>query len=91
MDHVMRKESSDDNLASWIARQKKSMKQNGNQDNNNLAYTMDIMEVGLKIQSANHVWGVPITSLCNHLYGIIQNSKRGKTRVLSTEEEEALI
>jgi len=53
-----------------IGRQQKNLKNNGNCDDGSLVYAMDAIEGGSKIQTASKMFGVPITSLKNHLYGI---------------------
>jgi hypothetical protein len=46
------------------------LKKNGNWDDASLVFIMAIVEVGSKIQIASRIFGVHITSLKNHLYGI---------------------
>jgi hypothetical protein len=36
---------------------------------------MDVIEGGSKIQTTSKMFGVPVTSLRNHLYGITQSRK----------------
>jgi hypothetical protein len=51
---------------------------------------MDV-ESGSKIQTTSSMFGVPVTSIKNHLYGITQSCKWGKFRVLQKGEHESLV
>jgi hypothetical protein len=46
------------------------LKKNGNLNDASLVFAMDVIEGGSKIQTINKMFGVLVTSLRNHLYGI---------------------
>lgn len=64
-----------------IGRQQKNLNNNGNQDDASLVSTMDIIEGGSKVQIASKMFGVPITSLRNHLYGITHDNRVNEAKL----------
>jgi len=73
------------NLALWFGRWQIAWK-NKNWDDATLNFSMDV-EGGNKVQTTSSVFDVHVTSLKNHLYGITQSCKRGKSKVLQKGEE----
>ena len=51
---------------------------------------MDAVEPGTAIAAASRYFGIPKTSLSNHVSGRIRGRKKGPRAVLKQEEEEAL-
>jgi hypothetical protein len=56
-----------------------------NWDNASLKLAMDGVETSGSLQTIVQRWGVPTTSLHNHIYEIIQSQIGGKTWVLQKE------
>lgn len=74
---TMKKNENWDNTrsSSW---QMKTMKKNENWDNAFVKSVMESVEICNSLQTIVYRWGVPITSLHNHLYGITQPRKKGE-------------
>ena len=51
---------------------------------------MDAIEMGESLSAAAKFYGIPKTSLSDHVHGRTTNRKRGPTLVLKHEEEQAL-
>jgi hypothetical protein len=56
-----------------------------------LQHAMATIESGSTIAFVTHFWGVPITSLKDHLYGMTLNRCRGKSKVLKNVKEATLV
>jgi hypothetical protein len=67
------------------------LKKNGNQSNIDLQNALLAIKGGSKIVFTTRLWGVPITSLKNHLYGVTLTRHKGKSKVLDNVEEIALV
>jgi hypothetical protein len=61
-----------------------------NWDDVALNFAIDV-EGGSKIRTTRSMFGVLVTLVRNHLYGITQSCKRGKYRVLQKGEQESLV
>ena len=67
-------------------------KKTGNWTNASLKVAIDaVTDQGMKVRCAAHTFGIPPTSLRNHLFGKVVGRKRETKTVLSQEEEEKLI
>ena len=63
-------------------------KKTGNWTNAILEQAMDVfIDHGMKVRIAARLFGIPPTSLRNHLYGKVVGRKRGSQTVLKEEEE----
>lgn len=64
----------------WQIKWRRHLKKNGNWIDTNFNTSMQMVELGSKIQAISWMFGVPITLLQNHLYGITQSKikKEGK-------------
>jgi hypothetical protein len=68
------------------------LKKNGNWTTAALEQAMDaITDQGMKVRVASRHFGIPQTSLRNHLYGRVISRKRGSQSVLKKEEEKKLV
>ncbi len=57
-----------------------------------LETTMDVVERNItSLWGANKFWGIPITSLFDHLYGKTRSRKIGPLGVLMQKEDEVII
>lgn len=52
---------------------------------------MEVVEVCYKIYTISWMWGMPITSLHNHVYGFTQSRKRRKLKIVHKIEEENFV
>jgi len=60
--------------------------------NESLETTMDVVERGItSLRGANKFWGIPITSLSNHLNGKSKSKQIGPLGVLRKEEDDVVI
>jgi hypothetical protein len=67
-------------------------KKNGNWTNASLEQALDaITEHGMKVRIVARHFGIPTTSLKNHLYGRVISRERGSQLVLKREEEKKLV
>jgi hypothetical protein len=58
----------------------------GKWSSESLEATMDVVEKGITyLRGANKFWGIPITSLFDHLYGKTKSRKIGPPGVLTKE------
>lgn len=64
-----------------IGSQQKNLKNNGNWDDASLVYAMDAIEGDSKIKIASKMFGVHITSLRNHLYGITRDNRINEAKL----------
>jgi hypothetical protein len=68
------------------------VKKTGNWTDATLKQAMDaITDQGMKVRAAARTFGIPTTSLRDHLYGKVMGRKRGTKTVLSHEEEGKLL
>jgi hypothetical protein len=65
---------------------KQWMCQNGNWLDVSLQHTITTIKGGSKITTTTQFWGVPISSLRNHLYKVTLNICKGKSSVLDKSE-----
>jgi len=57
-----------------------------------LETTMDVAEKNIIFfGGANKFWGIPVTSLSNHLYGKTKSRKIGPLGVLTQEKDEIIV
>ena len=64
----------------------------GNWSDASLKRAMDaVTDRGVKLKTASRIFGVPATSLCDHLYGKTISRQRGKAPVLKVDEEKKLV
>jgi hypothetical protein len=57
-----------------------------------LQTAMDVVERGThSLKRANKSWNIPMSSLSNHLNGKTRSKKMGPRRVLTNEEDSAMI
>jgi transposase-like protein len=64
----------------------------GNWTNATLKQAMDaVTNQGMKVRAAARTFGIPPTSLRDHLYGKVVGRKRGSKTMLKEEEEEKLL
>ncbi len=64
----------------------------GKWSSESLEATMDEVErCFFFLRGVNKFWGIPITSLFDHLYGKTKNKKIGPPSVLIEEEDETII
>jgi hypothetical protein len=68
------------------------MKINGNWTSATLEQALDaITDHGMKVRTAARHFGIPATSLRNHLYGLVTTRQRGSQSVLKEGEEQKLV
>jgi hypothetical protein len=67
------------------------LKKNGNRSNVALQNAMLAIKGGSKIVFTTQLWGVPITSLRIHLYGVTLTRHKGKPKVLNNVKEITLV
>jgi hypothetical protein len=73
-------------------RRRGQAKKTGNWTNATLKQAMDaVTDQGMKVRAAARTFGIPPTSLRDHLYGKVVGRKRGSKPVLKEEEEEKLL
>jgi hypothetical protein len=71
---------------------KSKLRINGNWTSKTLEQALDaITDHGMKVRTASHHFGIPATSLRNHLYGLVTTRQRGSLAVLKEEEEHKLV
>jgi hypothetical protein len=67
-------------------------KKTGNWTNATLKQAMDaVIDHGMKVRTAARSFGIPPTSLRDHLYGKVVRRKRGSQTMLKEEEEQKLL
>ena len=49
------------------------------------------MNEGVRLSTANHMYGIPATSLHDHAYGVTRGWKRGSKCVMSPKEEQEIV
>lgn len=67
-------------------------RRNGNWSNQQLNKAMDaVTDQGMEVRKAARTFGIPVSSLRDHLYGKTVKRKRGKQPVLKEDEETKLV
>jgi hypothetical protein len=64
---------------------------NGNWNDQSLKKTIRAVDNGAKIFVATHMFGIPMSSLTNHLDGKIKSHRYGKEGTLFVEEDKQLV
>ena len=68
------------------------MKRYENWSDANLKQAMDaVTDQGVKLKTTSQIFGVPTTSLHDHLYGKTLTKQRGNAPVLRADEEQKLV
>jgi transposase-like protein len=71
---------------------KQTLKKNGNWTTATLQQAMHtITDHGMKVRTASRSFGIPATTLRNHLYGRSLSRQRGQQSVLKEDEEKKLV
>ena len=71
---------------------KNAVKKTGNLTDAALKQAMDaVTDQGMKVRAASRTFGIPTSSLRDHLYGRVMGRKRGTKTMLSQKEEESYL
>ena len=72
-------------------RRAEKLNKNGNWSTVSLQAALRAVDNGSRILTASQKYGIPVSTLRNHLFGLTTSRKRGKPGVLTREEEEEVV
>ena len=78
--------------ATYTTTRRAATRKNGNWINQQLEKAMDVItDEGMKVRKASRTFGIPVSSLRDHLYGKTIGRKRGAQPILQKNEEKKLV